>query len=229
MAPVVVVVLVVAAIVYVGSRQASTAGHAAAAASSPAAAPSATPTLGPWRDITSQAVDALPLGVGELYPARFSSGGDAGVRTVDKANTKCTNVVIGSALRAAVRKGGCTQVIRASYLSTNRKIMATIGVLNLVDVAAAEKAGKAAGAAEFIRQLPAAKGPTHKLTQGTGLEEAEVKGHYLILIWTEFANLRAPSGKKQRKELTKFSADLFAGTANVSLTSRMVTGKPVTP
>ena len=227
MAPVLVVVLVVAVIVYFGSRQAPPAGQAATAASSPAVAPS--PTLGPWRDITSQAVDAQPLSIGELYPAQFSSGGDAGVRTVDKANTKCTNAVIGSALRAAVSKGGCTQVIRASYLSTDQKIMATIGVLNLVDVAAAEKAGKAAGAAEFIRQLPAAKGPTRKLTQGTGLEEAEVKGHYLILIWTEFANLKAPSGKKQRKELTKFSADLFAGTANVSLTSRMVTGKPLTP
>jgi hypothetical protein len=228
MAPVVVVVLVVAAIVYVGSRQASTAGHAAAA-SGPAAAPSASPTLGPWRDITSQAVDARPLSVSELFPARFSSKGDAGVRTVDKATTKCTNVVIGSALRAAVRKGGCTQVVRASYLSANQKIMATIGVVNLVNVAAAERAGKAAGAAEFIRQLPAAKGPTRKLTQGTGLEEAEVKGHYLILTWTEFANLKAPSGKRQRKELTTFSADLFAGTANVSLTSRMVTGKPATP
>jgi hypothetical protein len=227
MAPVLVVVLVVAVTVYFGSRQAPTAGQAAAATSRPAVAPS--PTLGPWRDITSQAVDAQPLGIGELYPARFSSGGDAGVRTVDKANTKCTNAVIGSALRAAVSKGGCTQVIRASYLSTDKKIMATIGVLNLVDVAAAEKAGKAAGAAEFIRQLPAAKGPTRKLTQGTGLEEAEVKGHYLILIWTEFANLQAPSGKKQRRELTKFSAGLFAGTANVSLTSRMVTGKPLTP
>jgi hypothetical protein len=227
MAPVLVVVLVVAVTVYFGSRQAPTAGQAAAATSRPAVAPS--PTLGPWRDITSQAVDAQPLSTGELYPARFSSGGDAGVRTVDKANTKCTNAVIGSALRAAVSKGGCTQVIRASYLSTDKKIMATIGVLNLVDVAAAEKAGKAAGAAEFIRQLPAAKGPTRKLTQGTGLEEAEVKGHYLILIWTEFADLQAPSGKKQRRELTKFSAGLFAGTANVSLTSRMVTGKPLTP
>jgi hypothetical protein len=136
--------------------------------------------------------------------------------------------VIGTALRSAVRKGGCTQVIRASYLSADRKIMATIGVLNLVDVAAAEKAGKATGAAEFIRQLPGPKGLTRNLTKGTGLEEAEVKGHYLILIWTEFANLHAPTGKKQRKELTAFSADLFAGTANVSLTSRMVTGKPLT-
>jgi len=223
MAPVVVVILVVAVIVYLGSRPVSTAGSAAEA-SSPAVAP--TPTLGPWQHITSQAVDSQPLSAHELYPARFTDGGSAGTRTVERTNTKCTNAVIGSTLQAAVRKGGCTQVVRASYLSSNRKVMATIGVLNLSDVAAATRAGKASGAAQFIRQLPGPHGPTHNLTKGTGIEVAEIKGHYLILIWTEFANLGAPKGKKQRRELTNFSADLFAGTANVSLTSRMVTGEP---
>jgi hypothetical protein len=226
MAPVVVVILVVAVIVYLGSRPVSTAGSAAEA-SSPAAPP--TPTLGPWQHITSQAIDSQPLSTHELYPARFTEGGSTGTRTVERTNTRCTNAVIGSALQAAVRKGGCTQVVRASYLSSNRKVMATIGVLNLSDVAAAEKAGKASGAAQFIRQLPGPHGPTRNLTKGTGIEVAEIKGHYLILIWTEFANLGAPKGKKQRRELTNFSANLFAGTANVSLTSRMVTGSPASP
>jgi hypothetical protein len=225
LAPVLIVILVVAVIVYLGSRPVP--GHSATASSKPAVAPTTAPTLGPWRDITSQSVDTQPLTIRELYPARFSAGGSAGNRTAQRANTKCTNAVIGSALKAAVRKGGCTQVVRASYLSTNRKMMATIGVLNLVDVAAAEKVGKAAGSSEFIRQLPGRHGPTRNLIKGTGLVTTEVKGHYLILIWTEFANLHGPSGKKQRKQLTRFSADLFAGTANVSLTSRMVTGKPV--
>ncbi|HXZ75643.1 MAG TPA: hypothetical protein VEH31_32890 [Streptosporangiaceae bacterium] len=227
MAPVVVVILVAAVIVYLGSRPVSTAGSATEAG--PALSPSATPTLGPWQHITSQAVDSQPLSTHELYPARFTDGGSTGHRTVQRTNTKCTSAVIGSALQAAVRQGGCTQVVRASYLSGNRKVMATIGVLNLADVAAAEKAGKASGAAQFIRQLPGRRGPTRNLTKGTGIEVAEVKGHYLILIWTEFANLGAPKGKKQRRELTKFSADLFAGTANVSLTSRMVTGRPANP
>ncbi len=226
MAPVVAVILVVAVIVYLGSRPVSTAGSAAEA-SSPAAAP--TPTLGPWQHITSQAIDSQPLSAHELFPARFTEGGSTGTRTVERTNTKCTNAVIGAALQSAVRKGGCTQVVRASYLSSNRKVMATIGVLNLSDVTAAEKAGKASGAAKFIRQLPGPHGPTRNLTKGTGIEVAEIKGHYLILIWTEFANLGAPKGKKQRRELTNFSANLFAGTANVSLTSRMVTGNPANP
>jgi hypothetical protein len=226
MAPVVVVILVVAVYVYLGSRPVASVRSAPPAR--PAVASSPTPALGPWKHISTRAVDPVPLSVRELYPLRFATGG-GGTRTVAEAGTKCTRAVIGSTLRSAVRKAGCTQVLRASYLSANRKLMATIGVLNLVDVSAAERAGKAAGATEFIRQLPAAHGPTHNLTKGTGLEVAEVKGHYLILVWAEFANRHAPSGNKQKKELENFSADLFAGTANVSLSSRMVTGQPQVP
>jgi hypothetical protein len=228
MAPVVVVIGVVGVIVYRGSQPVSTAGHSSSPSAHPGAAASS-PTLGPWRDITSQSVDAQPVSVAELFPATFSINGSSGARTVDSTSAKCTKEVVGSALRTAVRKASCTQVVRASYLSTDHKMMATIGVLNLADVTAAEQAGRESGSSGFIRQLPAAHGPTRNLAKGTGLESAEVKGHYLILIWAEFANLHAPSGSKQRKELAKFSTDLFSGTANISLTSRMVTGKPLYP
>ena len=228
MAPVVVVIGVVGVIVYRGSQPVPTAGHSSSPSAHPGAAASS-PTLGPWRDITSQSVDAQPVSVAELFPATFSINGSSGARTVDSTSAKCTKEVVGSALRTAVRKASCTQVVRASYLSTDHKMMATIGVLNLADVTAAEQAGRESGSSGFIRQLPAAHGPTRNLAKGTGLESAEVKGHYLILIWAEFANLHAPSGSKQRKELAKFSADLFSGTANISLTSRMVTGKPLYP
>jgi hypothetical protein len=228
MAPVVVVIGVVGVIVYLGSRPVSTGGHSAGSpAHASATAPSA--TIGPWQDITSQSVDSHPVSVAELFPATFSINGSAGVRTVYSADTKCAKDLVGTALRTAVHKAGCTQLLRASYLSTDHTMMATIGVLNLADVTDAEQAGRASGASGFIRQLAAAHGPTRNLAKGTGLESAEVKGHYLILIWAEFANLHAPSGSKQRKELAKFSANLFSGTANISLTSRMVTGKPQYP
>ena len=227
LAPVIVVILVVAGYVYFSAKPAPTAGHSpapprrtAAALSSPA------PTLGPWKHIESRTQDPTPLNVTELFPQQFSVAGAAGTRTVDKASTNCPREVFGSSLAAAVRKADCTQVLRASYLSTDHKLMATVGVLNLSDVTAAEHVGKVSGSAEFIKQLPAAHGPTRNLSKGTGIEEAEVKGHYLILIWTEFTNLHAPKGKSQRKQLEAFSAGLISGTANVSLTKRMVTGQP---
>ena len=107
--------------------------------------------------------------------------------------------------------------------------MATVGVLNLTDATQAGRAGKAAGAVEFIKQLASKHGPTRNIAKGTGIVAAYVKGHYLILTWTEFANLHAPSGKTKRKQLESFSTGLVAGTANVSLTNRMVNGQPSQP
>ncbi len=227
LAPVLVVVLVAGGYVYLSGRHAPPAPHATAP-SHPAAAPKipAATTLGPWKHIESRSQDPVPLTVTELFPAKFSVHGVDGTLTATKSGSKCTREVIGSKLATAVRKADCTQVLRASYLSTDHKIMATVGVLNLENATAAGKAGKAAGAVEFIKQLAAKHGPTRNIAKGTGIVAAYVKGHYLILTWTEFASLRSPSGKSKRQELEDFSTGLVAGTANVSLSSRMVTGHP---
>jgi hypothetical protein len=224
--PVLVVIMVAAGYVYFSHKPAPAAAGHPSAPRHAAALASPTPTLGPWKHIESRAQDPTPLNLSELFPAQFSNSGNAGVLTIDKASSNCSHEVFGSKLASAVKKADCTQVLRASYLSTDHKIMSTVGVLNLTDVAAAERAGKVSGASEFIKQLPAAHGPTKNLSKGTGIEEAEFKGHYLILIWTEFANLKPPHGKAQRTKLEAFSTDLIAGTANLSLTNRMVTGKP---
>jgi len=189
-------------------------------------APSPSPSLGPWGHIGSRALDPVPLTLTELFPAQFTGAGTSYVKTVQKAKTHCAVALKGSQLIAAVSTAGCTQAMRASYLSADHKLMGTIGVLNLVTAAAAEKAGKVAGPAEFIAQLPAATGPTRNLTKGTGFEAAEVKGHYLVLVWVEFANLRAPRSAAQRTQLDSFISLLFQDTANVSLATREVTGSP---
>ena len=207
------------------SSAASATRHPAAAASAASSAPP-----GPWKHITTRQDDPAALTLAELFPAQFSSGGATAVRTVQKASgANCAKMVLGGKLQAALRKGGCTQVMRASYLSTGQKIMATIGVLNLANVTDSEQAGKATGATAFIKQLPGAKGPTRNLMKGTGLEEAEIKGHYLILTWAEFTSLKAPAGPKQRAQLDAFSRALVGSTANISLTSRELLGKPATP
>jgi hypothetical protein len=187
--------------------------------------PSTSPSLGVSGHIVSRTSDPVPLTLAELFPAKFSDAGITYTRTVQKARTHCAQALIGSGLTSAVSHAGCSQVMRASYLSSN-KLMGTIGVLNLSTFAAAKKAGKAAGTADFIAQLPAARGPTKRLTKGTGVEAAEVKGHYLVLVWAEFANLRAPKSAAQRRELEAFISALIQKSANVSLAVRMVTGRP---
>jgi hypothetical protein len=194
--------------------------------SPPVPSPGPSPSLGSWGHIESRALDPVPLTLAELFPASFSDGGVSYVKTVQKAKVHCAGALAGSQLIAAVARAGCTQAMRASYLSSSRTLMGTIGVLNLVTATAAQQAGKAAGPSEFIAQLPAASGPAKNLTKGTGFEAAEVKGHYLVLVWAEFADLRAPRSPAQRTELEDFISLLMQKTANVSLAMRQVTGSP---
>jgi hypothetical protein len=205
--------------------------HSTPPAHAPASAAASSPTqnLGPWQHIGTRAEDPAPLTLSQLFPAGFSVGGASYARTIQLASTDCTSAVFGSRLQSAVHKYGCSQVMRASYLSTGQKLMGTIGVVNLSTSTGASDVGKVTGPSEFIAQLAAPSGPTHDLTKGLGLEEAEVKGHYLILTWVEFTNLQAPKTNAEKTELRTFSANLIGQTANVSLTSRMVTGNPQVP
>jgi hypothetical protein len=103
--------------------------------------------------------------------------------------------------------------------------MGTIGVLNLSTAKAATTVARTADANDFISQLPGKHGSTTKIGQGTGIEEAAAKGHYLILIWAEFTNLRKPR-PAQLATVEQFMNELLQNTANVDLTHRMLTGTP---
>jgi len=224
---VIVIILITVAYLHFAKGQVTT-PVAAPAARQGTASSNASPSLGPWKHITTRAEDPTALSLTELFPSRYAADGTV-VRAIQQAGRNCPGMVVGNRLQAVLHKAGCTQVMRASYLSAGQKIMATIGVLNLANVTDAERAGNATGATAFIKQLPTAHGPTKNLMKGTGLEEAQIKGHYLILTWAEFTNLRAPRGAAGRTELDTFSRNLVANTAGISLTSRMVFGKPQIP
>lgn len=192
------------------------------------ARPSPSPTLGKWQHIATRAADPAPLTVGELYPEAVSSSNGSYDRAAGRMDTNCAHALFGTALKSAAKKSKCTQVARASYVSSDGKLMGTIGVLNLVSYQAATKVGKVVGSNEFIGPLAGSRGPTRSIAKGTGLVQAEIKGHYLILTWAEYANLHQPSKSHDRTVLVTFSNDLIQLTANRSLTNRMVTGQPRT-
>jgi len=104
--------------------------------------------------------------------------------------------------------------------------MGTVGVVNLTSSSAAQKAGQATGPQEIVAPLAAQKGPTSKLGKGTGVVQAEIKGHYLILMWAEYTSTKSPSSTGQRQALEQFANNLVRGTANIDLSTRMLSGKP---
>jgi hypothetical protein len=229
----VVAVAVLAATAYVllgrPSRHPSTAAPVTAAPKLPtptAPVTSGAAKLGKWGYLTSRATDTAPLTVAELYPAQFLINGSSFVRTTDRADSTCDQGLFGTQLQDAAKVYGCTQVVRASYVSSDQTMMGTIGVVNLSSANDAAKAGNASGSNDFVTPLNGTAGPTKDLSQGTGVVQAEYKGHYLILIWAEFANLKAPSTQTQRNQLEQFASDLISGSANIALSNRMVNGKP---
>jgi hypothetical protein len=181
--------------------------------------------------ITARTDDPAPLTTAELYLPTFTNEQDKTSYSLvsTKMDTKCPNAVIGQDLIKALSAGSCTQVARASYVSGDGKIMGTIGVINLATTNGAHRAGKVVGQNDFVAPLTAAKGVASKLGNGTGVVQSDYKGHYLILTWSEFVNGAVPSSSAQDNLLEQFSNDLIAGTANISLTQRQVTGAPAKP
>jgi hypothetical protein len=189
----------------------------------PSASPSA--SLGPYGDIADRQTDPQPLTVAELYPASYAYGGTTVASTATSLSTDCTGAVKGANLQADVSPPGCTQVARATYLSAAQGLMGTIGVLNLATAANATTAEQSADGSDFISQLAGPNGATQKIGQGTGIEEAAAKGHYLILIWAQLASLAQPNAA-QTTQLENFMTGLLQKTANVSLSKRLLTGTP---
>ena len=186
--------------------------------------------FGQYCHIELRTDDPAPLTLAELFPPAFVNETDhvSFTRAGTKLDTTCSKAVIGQDLTSALQDGKCTQVLRASYFSGDGKMMGTIGVANLSTTNEAHHAGKLVGNSDFVDPLTTTTGVTSKLGKGTGIVEAEYKGHYLIMIWAEFTSTNAPANNTQDQQLQQFGADLIAGTANISLSQRMLNGHPPT-
>jgi hypothetical protein len=189
----------------------------------PSGSPS--PGLGPYGDIASRQTDPLPLTLAELFPASFTAIGVTMTNAATSLSTNCSAAIVGATLQSAVGAAECTQVARATYVDLPGSLMGTIGVFNLSTGDAAKVAVRSADANDFISQLTASSGPAQQIGQGTGIEEALAKGHYLILIWAEFSNFVTPNAQNS-KLIEQFISLLVTNTANKDLTTRMLTGAP---
>jgi hypothetical protein len=212
------------------SNSTATPGPLPTSGASSAATAACVKQFGQYCHIEQRTDDPTPLTLDELFPPQFLNETDHNsfTRVATKLDKTCANAVIGQDLISALQSGKCTQVLRASYLSGDNKIMGTIGVVNLGTTNEAHHGGKVIGANDFIAPLSTTKGIASKLGKGTGVVEAEFKGHYLILTWAEFTSTKAPATKAQNQQLEAFENDLVAGTANISLSQRMVNGVPAT-
>ncbi|MFC5749139.1 hypothetical protein [Actinomadura rugatobispora] len=193
----------------------------------PTAQPSPTqPVLEPVK-LKNRATDPSPLTLNEVFGKKsFTGGGQKYVRTGWNAKKGCTGTVQGAKLAAVVKKGGCTQALRATFARGDGKLIGTVGVLNLKTDAAAKLAQRAAVAKDaFLQPLPGT-GVSKTIGKGEALGTAEARGHYLLMTWVQ-----RPDGKKipaqYHKTVSAFGQQLIRGSSlSFALHYRETEGKP---
>ncbi|TNY38781.1 hypothetical protein [Thermomonospora catenispora] len=204
---------------------------AAAAAPTQSATPLPTPTPAPLQaKFKNRTSDPAPLTLAEVFGKRtFKGAGVVYTRTAWKHDRDCSKGVTGAKLQAVLKKGGCTQVLRASYARGDGLLIGTVGVLNLRTEEAAERAAKtAAGRDTHLQPLPGRKGISKTLGKGLALGTAYSRGHYLIMVWVQ-----RPDGKeiaaRDRQKVTAFQQQVVLG-SNLykALHYRGIAGKPLT-
>ncbi len=93
--------------------------------------------------LQSRSTDPKPLTLKEVFGnGKFTAGGHKYVRTAVNAEKSCTGVVGGRTLEKALKKGGCTQALRATYGLSTGSLIGTVGVFNLETQTAAKTAVK---------------------------------------------------------------------------------------
>jgi hypothetical protein len=144
--------------------------------------------------------------------------------TARRAERRCSPPTHGTTFRKALTKGGCTQVLRATF--SNGKLIGTIGVINLRTQTAANSVQVTSRQKDaFILALPGT-GSTKKIGQGLSLTTAEVDGHYLIMSWVQYPNGKRISSKYYGA-VTSFVRDATLGSnLRPALNYRSMEGKP---
>ncbi|MCW2884844.1 MAG: hypothetical protein JWL58_1706 [Streptosporangiaceae bacterium] len=190
-------------------------------ATSPTAKPTATGPLG--AKLKNRASDPSPLTLAEVFKHhRFGRY----VMAAQRRDGNCAKVVHGAKFAAALKSGGCNQMLRATFATTDGKLIGSIGVANLKTDSAARKVQAAAGGKDaWLLPLPGS-GTTKKIGKGSALGTAEARGHYVLLSWVQ-----RPDGKDmtagQRGTVSTFVSQVLLGSnLTTALQYRGISGKP---
>ncbi|MFI0356279.1 hypothetical protein [Actinomadura sp. 9N407] len=207
--------------------KAANAGGQSSAKPTTKAAPTPTPPVLEPVKLKSRTTDPSPLTLKEAFgKTGFKADGEKYVRTGWHARRDCTKTINGTKLTAAIKKGGCSQALRATYARGDKVLVGTVGVLNLKTEDAAKAAQKAAVAKDaFLQPLPG-KGVSKTIGKGEALGTARAQGHYLVMTWVQ-----RPDGKKiaskYHKTVSAFGEQLLKGSnLSFALHYRETEGKP---
>ncbi|WP_084961831.1 hypothetical protein [Thermoactinospora rubra] len=199
----------------------------AATEARPTSDPLPTAPPGKYGFADQRKTDPDPLTVKELFPsAKVVVDGRQYTMTITRKDKKCADAVVGEKLQKALKDGKCTQVIRASFRDAKGEIIGTVGVANLLDTKAADKASKAGGKGErqdYVKPLPGKDKVTKFLGSGEAGAQVWTHGHYAVMIWFQFKDGHKPD-KKEGKRLFQAADDITQNTVFKALDGRSLSG-----
>ncbi|HEV7935543.1 MAG TPA: hypothetical protein VGP70_24905 [Actinomadura sp.] len=213
-----------------GSSPTSAKSPASPRATTASAAPTVTnsPTRPRGGLGNSRATDPRPLTVNEIFRhRRFAVAGKRYAMTAARSDRVCGKTVNGAKLVAALRRGSCTQVLRATFASGDGRLIGTVGVANLRSAAGAKAVSRVWNDKDAWVQPVPGPGITKKIGTGSALGTFRYKGHYLLMTWVQ-----QPNGKEipssQHPAVSKFSQDVMLGSGLFeALNYRGNEGKPL--
>ncbi|WP_214414894.1 hypothetical protein [Sphaerisporangium fuscum] len=176
----------------------------------------------------SRKTDPQPLTLKEIFgQKKVTVHGSPYYMTVSRSDKKCKDAVHGADIQKALKAGDCTQFLRASFRDRAGKLIGTVGVANLKNVAAVKKAEKAASGSElkdYVSPLQGKDSATKMLGgAGDSFATAWPQGHYLVMLWFQYKDGHKPS-KAELKQLNRAAVGITENTVFTALDTRALTG-----
>ncbi|MEU7880449.1 hypothetical protein [Microbispora bryophytorum] len=186
--------------------------------------------LGKFGYTASRTTDKSPLSLRELFAkGKFVKNKRSYVRTTFRKEKKCADGVTGDKITKALKAGGCTQLLRASFADSKGTVIGTVGVANLKTSATAKKVASAGGGGErkdYLKPLPGKDEATKHLGAGEAYAGGWTHGHYAVLLWFQFKDGHKPA-KNELKRLYQTAVDVTDATVFPALDTRSLKGGPI--
>ncbi|HEX2315625.1 MAG TPA: hypothetical protein VHJ17_17910 [Thermomonospora sp.] len=133
--------------------------------------------------------DPRPLTEGEVFtPSHRTVTYRSHVLTLADSDVSadCMAVTWGARFQEDLRRHGCNQVVRGSYVSRDKRHVGQFVAINLADQAGAEQIIRdlnPAAETGFVRPLPAPG--TGEFGRGFSAAYAQAYGHYAVMAWVQ--------------------------------------------
>jgi hypothetical protein len=150
-----------------------------------------------WNSLDTASQDSRPLTLSEVFN---DDGAKSEKDTLDntyfnlqgtgRLDTDCVGAVWGASLKSAIQGYGCTQVVRAAYVSADRRWTGQLAIFNLKDVTSANallndldpKGGKG-----FLVPVTG-PAPVDRFGKGSTGAESGAYGHFVVVGWAGHAD-----------------------------------------